>query len=145
MNDKNLTFAFTVNQTPEEVFTAINNVCEWWTGEIEGNTGKLGDEFVYRYKDIHYSKMRITELIPNKKVVWVVLESSLSFVKDKNEWNDTKIIFEISKKGDGTEIHFTHLGLVPKCECFDRCFEGWNFYINDSLKSLITTGKGKTF
>ena len=67
--DQSLTYAFTVDQTPQEVFAAINNVRGWWSGEpgVEGSTAKLGDEFTYRYKDIHCSKQKITEFIPGKK------------------------------------------------------------------------------
>jgi uncharacterized protein YndB with AHSA1/START domain len=75
----------TVDHTPEEVFDAITNVRGWWSGQIDGSTDKLNDEFTYRYEDVHYSRQRITELIPGKKVVWRVLDSSLSFVEDKNE------------------------------------------------------------
>ena len=60
MNDQSLAITFTVDQTPEQAFAAINNVRGWWSGNIEGNTDKLGDEWTYRYKDIHYSKQRIT-------------------------------------------------------------------------------------
>ena len=125
MNDQNLTITITADQTPEEAFAAINNVRGWWSGEIEGSTDKLGDEFTYRYEDLHSSKQKVTELIPGKKVVWLVLDSNLSFVKDK------------------TEISFTHLGLVPELECFNGCSDAWGFYIKDSLRSLITTGKGE--
>ena len=76
MNNQNLTTAFTVDQTPEEAFAAINNVRGWWSGEIEGSTDKLGDEFTYRYEDVHYSKQKITKFISGKKVVWHVLEAS---------------------------------------------------------------------
>jgi hypothetical protein len=143
MNDQNLTTAFTVDQTPEEAFAAINNVRGWWSGEIEGNTGKLGDEFTYRYKDIHCSKQKITELIPGKKVVWLVLDSQLNFVNDKSEWNGTKITFEIAKRGSKTEVRFTHVGLVPEHECFNACSNAWSSYINGSLRSLITTSNGQ--
>ncbi len=113
MNNQNFTTTFAVNQTPEEAFAAINNVRGWWSGEIEGSTDKPDDEFTYRYKDVHYSKQKITELIPGKKVVWLVLDGYLNFVEDKSEWKDTKSTFEIAKKGNKTEVHFSHLGLVP--------------------------------
>jgi Activator of Hsp90 ATPase homolog 1-like protein len=141
MNDQNFTTTFTVDQTPEEAFAAINNVRGWWSGEIEGSTDKLGDEFTYRYEDVHYSKQKVTELIPGKKVVWLVLDGYLNFTKDKTEWKGTEITFEVSGKGNKTEIRFTHLGLVPESECFNACSNAWGSYINVSLRSLITTGK----
>ncbi len=143
MNSQNFTATFTVDQTPEEAFAAINNVRGWWSGQIEGNTDKLGAEFTYRYKDVHYSKQKITEFVPGKKVVWLVLDSYLSFVKDKTEWNGTQISFEVSQKGPKTEIQFTHLGLVPEYECFDACSNAWGGYVRGSLRKLITTGTGQ--
>jgi hypothetical protein len=143
MNNRNYTTTFTVDQTPEEAFAAINNVRGWWSEEIEGSTDKLGAEFKYHFKDIHRCKMKITELLPGKKVVWRVLDNDFNFTKDKTEWKGTDIAFEISKKGDKAEIRFTHLGLVPEYECYDACSEGWGFYINGSLRDLIATGKGQ--
>jgi hypothetical protein len=143
MNVQSFTTTITVDQTPEEVFAAINNVRGWWSGDIEGNTDKLGDEWTYRYRDIHYSKQKITELIPGKRVAWHVLDGYLDFVEDKAEWTGTDITFEITKKGDETDIRFTHLGLVPDFECFDNCSNAWGFYINHSLRKLIATGRGE--
>jgi len=143
MNSQNFTTTFTVDQSPETVFAAINNVRGWWSGEIEGSTDKLGDEWTYRYQDVHYSKQKITEFIPGKKVVWHVVEGYLNFVQDKAEWKDTEITFDIAKKGDQTEVRFTHVGLIPAYECFDLCSNAWGFYINGSLRSLITTGQGQ--
>ena len=124
---QNYTTTITVDQTPEEAFAAINNVRGWWTGDpgVEGSTDKLGDQFTYRYEDVHYSKQKITELVPGKKVVWLVLDARLNFVKDRAEWKGTEITFEISKKGNQTEIRFTHVGLVPQFECFDSCSDAW--------------------
>jgi Activator of Hsp90 ATPase homolog 1-like protein len=141
---QNYTTTITVDQTPEEAFAAINNVRGWWMGDpgVEGSTDKLGDEFTYRYEDIHYSKQKITELVPGKKVVWLVLDARLNFTKDRAEWKGTEITFEISKKGKQTEIRFTHVGLVPQFECFDSCSDAWGSYINGSLRKLITAGKG---
>jgi hypothetical protein len=142
MTTKDYTTSFLVDGTSEQVFAAINNVRGWWSGEIDGRTDKLGAEFTYRYQDVHRSTQRITELVPGKKVVWHVLDAKINFVKDKAEWNGTDIIFEITKKGDKTELRFTHVGLVPAIECYGKCAGAWGFYISDSLRSLIATGKG---
>ena len=132
--------AFTVDQTPSEVFSAINNVRAWWTGQIDGDTDKLGDEFTYRYEDIHRSKQKITELIADRKIVWQVVDASLNFTHDKTEWTGTTITFDIARNGDKTEIRFTHFGLVPAFECFNDCSNAWGLYINGSLRNLIATG-----
>ena len=141
--DRSFSTVFSVDQSPEEVFAAINDVRGWWTAEpgIVGNTTKLGDEFTYQYGDIHYSKQKVTELVSGKKVVWVVLDAQLNFAKDKAEWKGTTIVFEIDKKGNKTEVRFTHVGLVPEFECFDACSNGWSTYISGSLRSFITQGK----
>jgi Activator of Hsp90 ATPase homolog 1-like protein len=143
MSDQNFTTSFTVDQTPEEAFSAITNVRGWWSEEIEGSTDKLDDEFTYHNEDIHHCKMRLTEVIPGKRVVWFVLDNYFNFTEDKSEWKGTEITFEVSEKGNQTEIRFTHLGLVPEYECFDVCSNAWGSYINGSLRSLITTGKGR--
>jgi hypothetical protein len=142
-NNQNYTTTISVDQTPKEVFNAINNSRGWWSEEIEGSTDKLNDEFSYHYYDIHRCKMKIIEFIPNKKVVWLVMDNYFNFTQDKTEWTGTKIIFEITEKDKKTQIQFTHLGLVAQYECFDVCSIAWSQYIQVSLKSLITAGKGK--
>lgn len=142
MNAKNYTASFTVDQSPAEVFAAINNVRGWWSGQIDGRTDQLGAEFTYRYENIHRSVQKITELMPGRKIVWHVVEADINFVKDKKEWNGTDIVFEIANKGGKTELRFTHVGLVPTIECYGKCAGAWGFYINESLRGLITTGKG---
>jgi hypothetical protein len=139
--NQNYSTSFTVDQSPEEVFDAINNVRGWWSGKIEGDTEKLDAVFTYRVSDVHYSKKKITEFIPGTKVVWHVLDSYLSFVKDKSEWNDTKISFEIGENEGKTEVRFSHIGLVPTYECYDGCSNAWGKLINGNLRNLITTGR----
>src|SRR6185503_10707828 len=98
MNPSDFNTTILVDQTPKEAFNAINNVRGWWSEEIEGGTNKLNDVFTYHYKDVHNCKMKIIESVPGKKVVWHVLDNHFNFTKDKSEWIDTKIIFEISEK-----------------------------------------------
>lgn len=143
MENQNFTISILVDQSPKEVFNAINNVRGWWSEEIEGNTEKLNDEFTYHYKDVHISKMKLIEVIPDKKVVWLVIDNNFNFTKDINEWKGNKIIFEIEQKDNKTQLKFTQVGLVPQYECYDICREAWSNYIKNSLRSLITTGKGQ--
>jgi hypothetical protein len=142
MKSQDLIFSFTVDRTPDEVFAAINDVRDWWPGEITGDTDRLGDVFTYRYKDNHRSTQNITEWVPGQRVVWHVTDSYLSFVEDKEEWTGTDMVFEIARKGDKTELKFTHAGLTPMVECYSACSKGWGYIINECLLSFITTGKG---
>ena len=142
MKNRDFSTTISVDNTPTEVFAAINNVRGWWQGEIKGNTDKLNDEFTYEMQPYHLSKQKIIELIPGKKVAWLVTESRINFVADKNEWLDTKISFDISTLENGTKLTFTHQGLVPAIECYGGCSGAWEQLVQKSLFNLITTGKG---
>ena len=95
MKVQDYTTSFLVTQSPEQVFKAINNVRGWWSEQIEGRTDALNEVFDYHYQDVHISKMKIVEFVPNKKVVWLVENNHFNFIKDQSEWKNTKISFEI--------------------------------------------------
>ena len=145
MQSPSFTSTFVVEQTPAEVFDTIKNVRRWWTGEIVGDANEVGDEFSYRYPGAHFSHQQVAEeFVPGKRVVWQVVDAHLDGLEDPDEWTGTDIIFRITPKEDGTEVRFLHLGLVPEFECFDGCSSAWGFFVNASLKRLITTGQGPT-
>ncbi len=143
MKKQDFNTTFTVDQSPDEVFNAINNVRGWWSGEIEGSTHKLDAQFTYRYKDAHRTTQKVTEFVPGKKVVWHVSDAQLNFVKNKTEWDGTDIVFEVARKGGKTELRFTHIGLVPAIECYGGCSGAWSRLIQDNLRNLIITGKSQ--
>lgn len=138
---EDFTVTIETNKTPMEVFDAINNPSIWWSGKVEGETTKVGDEFRYRYEDIHDSTQKITELVPGKKVVWNVIKAHINFTKDPAEWLGTDIIFEITEKEGKTELKFTHKGLNKDVECYDACSSGWNSLITVNLKNYIDKGE----
>lgn len=143
MSNQDYSTTILVDQSPEDVYNAINNVRAWWSEEIEGPTDELNKEWFYHYKDIHLCKMKVIEMIPNKKVVWEVKENSFNFIEDQEEWVGNHLIFDIQKEGNKTKLTFTHKGLTAFYECFEVCRDGWNNSINNSLFKLITTGKGE--
>jgi len=142
MSNKDFTTTILVDQTAKEAFNAINSVSGWWTENVEGGANKLNGVFTTHFGET-FITMKVVELVPGKKVVWLVTDCYKHWLKgNKTEWTGTKISFEISPKGKKTEVRFTHHGLIPKLECFDGCSNAWGEYIQQSLLSLITTGKG---
>lgn len=142
MGNNNFTTSFITDHSPDAVFAGITNVCGWWSECIEGNTDRLNAEFLYYYKDVHTSKMRITEMMPGRKVVWHVLENHFNFIEG-TEWKGNDIVFEISEQNGKTLLTFTQIGLTPADQCYNVCHDAWTSYIQGSLRSLIETGKGR--
>ena len=142
MEKQDYTATITINRTAEEVFNSINNVSAWWSEEYEGQSTKLNDEFILKHIDRHYSKQKVVEVIPARKVVWLVKESKLNWIdKNKNEWTNTKMVFEISPQGEKTVLNFTHVGLVPEKECYSHSVQFWDMIITQRLYNFITNVK----
>jgi hypothetical protein len=139
MTSHDFTATISVDQTPDDAYSAILNVGAWWTGSNEGKCDELGDEFIHRDGEAHYCKLRVTELVPGRKVTWLVLDNHFSFVTDQDEWKGTHITFEIATAGGKTQVRFAHLGLAPEFECFDVCSDAWGSLINESLRALMRT------
>ena len=134
--------SITANITAKEAMEGISRVSEWWVKSFEGSAQKLGDVFTIRFGEPSTVNFKITEYDAGKKVVWLVTNCYLDFLKDKTEWTNTTIIWELEEKNKATEIHFTHVGIVPGVECYDMCVKGWDQYVKGSLVKLLTEGKG---
>lgn len=139
MKNKCYTATIEVTNSPNEIFQRITrDVAKWWGGkDLSGKSTSINDEFIVDHPGAHYSKQRLTEVIPNKKVIWLVTESKLSWLKNQEEWTNTRMIFEISARSYSYLLHFTHEGLVPEKESYVRCSEGWNMVIKDWLYTFI--------
>jgi hypothetical protein len=139
VNEQSYSATIEVALSPGDVFTKITDISKWWTKDIKGQTKLLNDEFIICSDCGHYSKHKLIEVIPDKKVVCLVTESKLDWVeKDKEEWTNTRMVFEIVPKGDMTELKFTHQGLVPELESYSNCVRGWDMFIKQSLYNFMT-------
>lgn len=141
MGHKSFTATIEIGKLPEEVFNCLTEVTNWWSKDFGGSSKQLNDEFTIHHPGQHYSKQKLVEVIPGKKIVWLVTDSTLNWLhKDKHEWTSTKMIFEIIKARDKTILQFTHEGLIPEKECYEMCEKGWNMILKDWLFHFITTG-----
>ena len=141
--DRFLSHTQTFDEAPAQVFAAVLDPRAWWGKGITGDTSQVGDEFVYEVAGTHRSLMRLTEVVPNERVVWLAVANTITFLQDQQEWDGTEVHFDISVRDDGrTELVFTHVGLSPEVECYDVCHDAWGFYVTKSLRQLVTTGTG---
>lgn len=132
--EKRFTYSFKSSKSPEEIFELLLEIDQWWSGlfeeKISGKSHKLNDEFSYKAGGgVHYSKQKLIELEANKRIVWLVTESNLTFLKDTNEWEGTQICFDLSNEQNRTSVTFSHNGLVPEIECYDVCANAWTQYM----------------
>jgi hypothetical protein len=142
MEKSDYTTTIEVSNTSNEVYTAINNVHLWWTENFSGSSKSLNDEFTVTFGET-FITLKVTELVNNYKVVWLVTNCHKHFLKNKKEWVDTKICFEIANvENERTKITFRHIGLQSPLECYEVCCDAWNGYLQGSLKAFLTTGTG---
>jgi hypothetical protein len=142
MKNNNYNCAFAVKHVVKEVFDCICRVKDWWAIDIDGDSDKLNDVFTIHFGDT-YVTFKITEMIANNKIVWHVTDCFLPWLNDKTEWTNTEVVYDITESIDGVTISMTHVGLIPGIECYDGCKKGWDFYAGESLRKLITEGKGE--
>ena len=134
--------SFTTKIPPQETFSKIDNVSKWWSTHFEGMSSKPGDVFTVRFSGGDWYTIRIEEMIPDKKIVWNVLDADQTWHEDRDEWAGTQIVWEISAEENGSMVTMTHLGLVPAFECYDQCKLGWDYLIQQSLYKYLTEGAG---
>lgn len=138
MKKTNYSVVIEVEKSPDDVFNYVINLSQWWPEEFEGEDIKLNDEFVFRSGDSHYSKNKVIEFVPNKKVIWLVTESIRR--RDNYEWTGTKMIFELVPKDGSTMLKFTYDGVVLENE-YDRLVQICDMTIKEKLYNFIVNGK----
>ena len=134
-------YSLTVKASAKECMKKIGEVDLWWAKNFKGKAGKLNDKFSVYFGDT-YVNFIISDVIPGKKITWLVTDCNLHWIKDKKEWKGTEVIWTLSENGGKTRIDFVHKGVVPDSECYETCKPGWTHHLKDSLLKLIDEGKG---
>ena len=142
MENKNFNRSISVNINASEIIKKISKVPEWWGVTFSGNSEKQNDKFVVKMGGDSFFNFTVTEIIRDKKVVWLVTDCNMPWYSDKKEWANTKLLFDFTENNGVTTLSFTHDGLTPDIECYKDCEPGWTHWITRSLFSYLTTGKG---
>jgi uncharacterized protein YndB with AHSA1/START domain len=134
---------FEVNTPAAKVYenlTTIKGLSGWWTKETSGNPEK-GGEIRFGFGE-NFNIVMVNELMPNKHVVWEVIQSAFP---SGNQWIWTKISFTLTEESQNkTTIRFEHTGWRSITDFFGVCNYNWALTLA-SLKSLCETGKGNNY
>jgi hypothetical protein len=141
MKTRDYTCSIQSSVSAKEAYDKVARVSEWWAKDFKGSARNLGDTFTVRFGET-FVDFKISEAVPDSRIVWQVANCYLPWLKDKTEWNGTSADWEISSSRGITTVTFTHHGLTPDVECFGACEKGWNGHIQKSLLNLLNVGKG---
>src|SRR5579859_854988 len=100
----NYTVSIEIAKSPHDVFNHVIDLSKWWPEAFEGESIKLNAEFILSTGDTHYSRNKVIEFVPDKKVVWITTGSIRK--TDNYDWTGTKFIFELTPQGDNTLLKF---------------------------------------
>lgn len=142
MENNNFSSSISANISAAEAIKKISNVPAWWGVAFTGNAEKQGDTFTITMGGDSFFNFTVTELMPGKRIVWLVTDCNMPWYNDKKEWAGTRLIFDLEENNGVTAVTFTHEGLTPAVECWNDCELGWTHWIKTSLFAYLTTGQG---
>jgi hypothetical protein len=142
MNNQDFNSSISANISASEAIERISNVPGWWGVTFSGSSEKQNDKFVIKMGGDSFFDFTVAELIPGKRVTWLVTDCNMPWYSDKKEWANTKLIFDLKENSGVTDLTFTHEGLTPDVECYNDCAPGWTHWIKTSLSSYLNTGEG---
>jgi len=141
-NNKDFNSSITASISAGEATRKISNLPGWWGVSFSGHSEKQDDKFTIKMGEDAYFNFTVTELIPGKRIVWLVTDCHMPWYADKKEWANTRLIFDLHENDGVTALTFKHEGLTPAVACYKDCEKGWTHWIQKSLFSYFTTGKG---
>jgi uncharacterized protein YndB with AHSA1/START domain len=127
-----------IEAPPERVYRAVTEqqgLVNWWTRDTkaEPTAGSVA-EFGFNKRGTVF-RMKITRLDRPRLVQWTCLG-------EHQEWEATRISFELTPDGEGTVLLFHHLGWLSTDGILPMCSFDWAMYLM-SLRDYLETGRGR--
>ena len=128
-----------LNVSPRVVYQALTStkgLSETWTRQCNV-ADKKGSINVFEFGDESPTKFRIEELITNRKIHWLCIESD-------PEWIGTTVTFELEEKNNKTSVTLKQKNWKEITAFYRWCNYNWGFFLY-SLKQYCEKGKGIPF
>lgn len=120
----------------ERVYEALSTqdgLASWWTKTTKAQA-KVGTLAEFTFNGKFTQKMHVDELRPNERVAWTCVSGA-------EEWNGTKITFDLSEENGETVVRFGHRGWREATDFLAHCSYRWAYFLR-SLKKLLQEGEG---
>ncbi|HEX9504059.1 MAG TPA: hypothetical protein VF974_07150 [Patescibacteria group bacterium] len=92
MGNNDFNSSISAKISADEAIKRIGRVPEWWGVTFSGNSEKQNDQFIVKMGGDSFFNFTVTELIPGKRVVWLVTDCYMPWYTDKKEWlNRTEV------------------------------------------------------
>jgi hypothetical protein len=122
--------------TVYDVLTTERGLAAIWTDELTF-TDEIGAVNTFGFGDETPTKMQITELIPNQRMVWQCVDSD-------PQWIGTYISFDLSETAGKTSVVLRHTDWREVTEFYRFCNYNWAIFLL-SLKQYCEEGAGIPF
>src|SRR5579862_8459963 len=108
MENNDFSISISAEISADEAIKMISNVPGWWGVTFAGSTEKQNDQFTVKMTGDSFFNFTVTELVPGKRMVWLVTDCYMPWYSDKTEWTNTRLIFDLNEHDGITELTFTH-------------------------------------
>ncbi len=119
------------------------NLGLWW-GEAEGRLQEVGDRLVMGFPGHKTTwSFELQKLEPGKSIELYCYQAH--HLHDdlpetiREEWKDTRLVFHFKPQGESCIVDFEHQGLDSQLDCFEVCVQGWQHYLEGSLRKFLQT------
>jgi uncharacterized protein YndB with AHSA1/START domain len=129
----------TVNVPAAAVYAALTTeagLAEVWTRDL-AVVPQVGAISEFRFGDEAPDRMRITELVENRRQAWHCVDSV-------PEWIGTDISFDLEETDGRTTVLLRHSNWREVTACFRSCNYNWAMFLY-SLKQYCEDGEGLPF